>query len=136
MTTGPFGFSDEARRVSDTIRQAIVDGHADHWMAFALADGLSDGRTYDTRAAAIAAQHNQERRFMFILIPWDDVTPRAAEVFFKVHRQMADAGLQLVDPEVANQQWTHDNRREVTAPGLDRRHILSSTRIRGGLILP
>ena len=48
----PFGFSDAARRISDQLRQAIVDGHGGRFMAFALADGRSDGKTYEQRRDA------------------------------------------------------------------------------------
>lgn len=139
--TGPLGFSDAAVRVSDTIRQAIVDGHQNQWMAFALGDGTSDGTTYLARRDAIRHHANKARQFMYIQVPWDDVTPRAAEVYFLLHRQLAARGQHVADDEMPDTEWMFDNRREATAPTLDRRRLLMLDRPGGsaglgGLILP
>lgn len=140
-----YGFGDAAQRISDTIRTAIVNGDRGRWIAFSLEDGRCSGPrdrpdTYPTKAEAIRAQGNSERNFGYIKIPWDDVTPRAAQVMLKIHRQLRDAGLMLTDPEVANHDFPLSNRREDYPD--DRRHILTHTRLRtqlrsrGGLILP
>lgn len=138
-----FGFSDDARRISDAIRQAIVDGHRDRWMAFSLQDGRTDGQVYYTRADAVRYHTNKYNRYCYIKVPWDDVTPRAAEVYLKIYRQLQKNGNHPDDPEVANQEYMMDTRREAY-PSLDRRRILKDTRLvlpgmrrsNGGLILP
>ena len=63
--TGPFGFSDPAKRVSDTCRQAIADGHGGQFMAFALDDGRSNATCYLTRADAIRHHGNAAGRPRF-----------------------------------------------------------------------
>lgn len=149
ITTGGanlFGFSDAARRISDAANQAILNGDRDQWMAFRLADGTVEGapdnpRTYPRKSIAIRAQGSNERRYGYIKIPWDGVTPRAAEVMLKLQRQVEKIGYQLTDPEVADHDYPTDNRRE-TMPSLDRRRLLVRDRhhtIRrspGGVILP
>lgn len=142
MTTesDPFGFSDEARRMSDTIRQAIVDGHADKWIAFAMEDCTTDGVTYERRRDAIRYHANKARMFMYVKVPWDDCTPRAAEVYIRLHRQLAKIGQHVADDEMPDTEWMFDNRREAyktTAP-LDRRRILKQPdpQTPGGLYLP
>lgn len=144
---GPFGFSDAARRISDGVRQAIVDGHRDQWMAFALDDGRTDGRCYLTKSDAVRFNMNRYNKFMYLKVPWDDVTPRAAEVFLKIHRQQQALGQHPVDLELGEMDWFLDTRREVY-PELDRRRFLvaarhaemrrahAERRTRGGLILP
>lgn len=141
---GAFGFSDAARRISDTVRQAIVDGHRNRWMAFALEDGHSDGRVYDTRADAVRFHTNKYNRYLYLIVPWDDVTPRAAEVYLKIYRQLEKVGQHPDDPEVAGQTYMMDSRREAY-PSLDRRRLLvanrrdrrrAERRSRGGIILP
>lgn len=141
---GPFGFSDAARRISDAMRQAIVDGHRNRWMAFALEDGRGDGRIYDTRADAVRFHTNLYAKYLYLVVPWDDVTPRSAEVQLKVFRQLQDIGQHPDDPEVAGQSYMMDSRREAY-PALDGRRLLVATRrerrraerrSRGGIILP
>lgn len=135
-----FGFSDAARRISDAAQTAITLGRRDQWLAFALADGRVEGapdnpRTYPRRAIAVAAQGHNARNFGYIKVPWDSVTPRAAEVMLKLARQLREINHDLVDPEVADHDYVPSNLRE-HFPG-DRRQILRNTRMSpGGLILP
>lgn len=147
---GIFGFCDAAKRISDIINQHIVDGHRGMWSAHRLSDGTSDGMAYQLRSEAVAAQRPNERWYGFFKIPWDGCTPRGAEAFLRLNRQMAedpmfnDIGGQLVDPEMADQEYMVDTRRE-TAGG-DRRKIFRESRWpinetpyrsrRSGLIVP
>ena len=138
--TAVFGFSDEARRISDTIQQAIVDGARNKWIAFNLEDGRTDGTKYDTKADAIRHHGNRYGGFMYIKVPWDMCTPRAAEVFLRVHRQLKKIG-QHPDDEMAKHEFMLDTRREAY-PSLDRRKIMKDLRrpgerrTSGGVILP
>lgn len=145
--SGPFGFSDAARRISDTVNQAIVDGARGRWMAFALEDGRSNGDRYDTRTAAVRHHGNAYRKHCYLQVPWDQLTPRAAEVYLKIHRDLTALGQHPADEEMPNTQWMLDNRREAY-PRLDARRQLvdlrehierrgaGQRRSRGGLILP
>lgn len=149
MTDGPnlFGFSDAARRVSDAANQAIVNGTGrGQWLAFALSDGSVEGmpdnpRTYPRRQDAVRAQGHSAKDYGYLRVPWDGVTPRAAEVMVKLQRQLRNTDLQLVDPEVADHDYPTDNRREAV-PELDRRRLLTRSRYDntrrspGGIILP
>jgi hypothetical protein len=140
-----FGFSDAARRVSDACNQAIINGDRDQWIAFALSDGAVEGmpdepRTYPRRRIAVRAQGHSAKNFGYIKVPWDGVTPRAAEVMVKLQRQIRETDMQLVDPEIADYDFPTDNRREAM-PTLDRRHVLTRSRSdarrsAGGIILP
>lgn len=137
-----FGFSDAARRLSDAAQTAITLGRRDQWMAFALSDGRVQGapdnpRTYPRRQFAVQAQGHDAANYGYLKIPWDSVTPRAAEVMLKLQRQTRAIDHQLVDPEVADHDYVPSNLREHFPD--DRRRILASTRLRtsgGGLILP
>lgn len=141
MSVNLYGFSDAARRLSDAANQAIINGDRDRWMAFALADGSVPGsfdrpETYPTRRDAIRSRGANERNFGYIKVPWDMVTPRGAEVFLRLHRQLRDSGMQLTDPEQADRDYATDNRREAM-PSLDRRRLLTGSRISpGGIHLP
>lgn len=143
MSDGPnlFGFSDAARRISDAANQAIVNGDRMRWMAFSLADGAVAGmpdnpRTYPHRADAVRAQGASDREYGYLQVPLDGVTPRAAEVFLKVGRQLRAAGMELTDPEVRDRDFPVSNLRE-SFPSLDRhRWLQRDRRSRGGLILP
>lgn len=145
VNAGPFGFSDAARRISDTMRQAILDGHRNRWLAFALDDGTTERvppDVYDTKADAIRHHGNKYRRYCYIRVPWDDVTPRAAEVLLMRHRQLAKLG-QHPDDEMAQHELMVDTRREAY-PRLDARRIMVNDRYigrrerrsNGGVILP
>jgi hypothetical protein len=94
-------YSDAARRCSDTIRTHIVAGMAGRWCAIRLSDGGSDGVVYDTRADAVGHQLH-EQQCAYVLIPYDDMSPRAAEAYLRFHRSVYDAGMRLVDPERPN----------------------------------
>lgn len=91
-------YSDAARRCSDIVRQAIVDKHAGKWFAVRLSDGGSDGVPYDTKGDAVNHQLH-EQQCAYVKIPVDDMTPRAADLFLRVNRQLYDAGMRLADPE-------------------------------------
>lgn len=140
---GPFGFSDAARRISDAVKQAIVDGHRNRWLAFALDDGTSDGVVYDTKADAIRFHGNKYRGYLYLRVPWDTLTERGAEVFLTVHRQLKALG-QHPDDEMAKHEFMLDNRLEAY-PKLDPRRLMATQfdragrpvrRSPGGLILP
>jgi len=147
-----FGFSDAARRISDAANQALLNGARDEWLAFALSDGRVEGmpdnpRTYPRRRIAVAAQGHDARNFGYLQVPWDGVTPRAAQVMLKLARQLHDINHDLVDPEVADSEFVPSNLRE-HFPG-DARRVLRHTRLvddterrrherrsPGGLIVP
>lgn len=95
---GPFGFSDAGRRCSDTVRQAIVDGHAGRWVAVRLSDGGTDGRVYDSRRDAIRYQLH-ENLCAYVKVPRDDMPPREATDFLRVNRTLYDAGMRIADPD-------------------------------------
>lgn len=139
-----FGFGDAAERVSDACNQAIVNGDRGEWIAFALTDGSVSGmpfnpRTYARRQDAVRAQGHSAADYGYIKVPWDGVTPRAAQVMVKLQRQIRDTDMQLIDPEVAGHDYPTDNRRE-SMPALDRRRALTSSRSDrrspGGIIIP
>jgi len=144
--TGPFGFSDAARRMSDAIHQAIVDGHRNRWMAFALEDGSTNGTIYDTKEDAHRALSNSYRKHMVLRVPWDQAPPKACEAFLKVHRQLAVLG-QHPDDEMHKTMIMMDNRLEAY-PSLDiaRQRVVTARRREyrrvgerrsaGGVILP
>lgn len=149
---GAFGFSDAARRISDAANTALLNGARDEWLAFALSDGSVEGmpdnpRTYPHRQDAVRAQGHSAANYGYLKVPWDGVTPRAAEVFLKIQRQVKDIGYQLIDPEVSDRDYRLNHLREST-PSLDRRGILTRNRYDGtgaagrerrspgGLILP
>ena len=133
-----FGFSDEAKRLSDAANTALVNGAGLQWLAFALRDGSVEGmpdrpQTYLRRQDAVRNQGAYAGDFGYIKIPLDGVTARGAEVMVKLQRQLKEAGMQLIDPEVADRDFPTDNRREAM-PSLDRRRLL--VRSRHGLFLP
>jgi hypothetical protein len=91
-------YSDAAKKCSDTIRLHIVAGKAGHWAAIRLSDGGSDGRAYDKRRDAIRHQLH-ETQCAYVCIPPDDMSPRSAENFLQIHRNLYDAGFRLTDPD-------------------------------------
>lgn len=144
--TGPFGFSDAARRMSDAINQAVVDGHQNRWMAFALEDGATNGTIYDSKEDAHRALRNSYRQHMVLRVPWDGCPPKAAEAFLRVHRQLKEIG-QHPDDEMHKTMIMMDNRLEAY-PSLDiaRQRVVRARRSEyrrvgerrspGGVILP
>lgn len=147
---GAFGFSDAARRISDTVRQAITDGYRNHWIPFALENGDPADRPvvhYRTREEAVRHTRNRYRFHMYLQVPWDDISPRAAEVFLQVHRQLQKIGQHPLDDEVANMTHMMDSRAEAYGPRLDPRFAVAGRtlanplaradkRTPGGIILP
>lgn len=135
---GPFAFSDAAKRISDMVTQAIADKQGNKWMAFALEDGTGTGTVYDTKADAIRFHRNASRRYCFLQVPLDYLSPRAAEVYLHIHRQLAKLG-QHPDDEMIKHELMFDTRREAY-PALDaRRALVASRRERrspGGIFLP
>lgn len=89
---------DAALRCSDLIRQAIVDGFPGYWVAVRLSDGGSDGIHYVTRTDAIRYQLHSTL-VAVVKVPLDDMSPKAAESFLRVHRAVYNAGHRMVDPE-------------------------------------
>lgn len=92
-------YSDAARRCSDLVRQAIVDGNVGRWLAIRLSDGGSDGVAYDRKADAVRFQLH-ESQCAYVKVPADDMSPRAAERFMAINRQIYDSGVaRLADPD-------------------------------------
>lgn len=91
-------YSESAHRCSDAIRLHIVAGSGGKWAAIRLSDGGSDGIVYDTRADAVRHQLH-ETQCAYVCIPWDDMSPRSAENFLKINRELYDAGLRMTDPD-------------------------------------
>jgi len=89
---------DAARRCSDIVRQAIVDGHAGRWLAIRLSDGGSDRVPYESKAHAVRHQFH-EQQCAYVRVPVDDMSPRAAESYLRVNRALYAAGMRLADPD-------------------------------------
>jgi len=78
------------------MRGHIVAGHEGRWVAIRLSDGGSDGNTYDTREDAVRHQLHETLCAYAVVRP-DDMSPKAAEAFLRVHREIYDAGYRLAD---------------------------------------
>lgn len=103
-------YSDAANRCSDVVRLAIVGGDVGRWVAIRLADGGSDGQTYETRRDAIRHQLH-EKQCAYVMVPPDDMSPKSAETFLNFTRQCYDAGMPIADPdgEIHTPQLTYDS---------------------------
>lgn len=141
---GALGWSDAARRISDAINQAIIDGHRSRWLAFALEDGRTNGEVYETKPDAVRHLANAYRKHMIVVVPWDGCPPRAAEIMLKLHRQLAANGQHPDDDLAAKTELMTDTRleaypefdpRRAYATKFDR-HGRPERRTRGGVILP
>lgn len=91
-------YPDYAYRCSDIIRQMIVDGHAGKWVAIRMSDGGSDKVAYHTKGDAIRHQLH-EYQCCYVLVPLDDMSPRAAWNYIRLHRDLYANGMHLVDPD-------------------------------------
>lgn len=123
--TSPLGFTDAAKRISDACQQAIADGHGNQWLAFALDDGTTDGTYYQQKRDAVRHHGNRARLYLYLKVPLDMVTVRAAEVYLLANRQMAALGQHMADDEMPDTEWRFDNRREAAAPTVDARRLLT-----------
>lgn len=95
-------YSDAAHRCSDVIRTHLAaEGYAaiGRWVAIRLSDGGSDGNLYATKREAIRFQLHETQCAYAQIPPGADMTPRAAENFLSVNRQLYDAGMRITDPD-------------------------------------
>lgn len=91
-------YSDAARRCSDVVNQAVVDGHRGKWLAVRLSDGGTDGVAYDRRSDAVRFQLH-ETLCCYVQVPLGGMQPHEAEAFISFHRKVYDAGHRLQDPD-------------------------------------
>ena len=90
-----YGHSDAAKRISDGVNlhiAAIGWQAAGKIMAFALADGTSDGVLYDSYEAAVAHQHGNEQRFFYARVAPAGLPVCDAEGLLSTWRKLAAAG--------------------------------------------
>lgn len=70
------------------------------WMAFALADGSTDGTVYPSKAEAIRHQSNE---FLFCYFSFrrcmGGANPKDCQLFLEYNRHAYDQGFRLADPE-------------------------------------
>lgn len=95
-------YSDAAHRCSDTIRMHIAAERFNaigRWVAIRLSDGGSDGKLYASKSEAVRFQLH-ETTCAYVQIPGSlDMSPRSAENFLSINRQLYDAGLRIADPD-------------------------------------
>lgn len=91
-------YGDDAVRCSEIVNTAVVNDFAGFWLAIRLSDGGSDEIAYATKRDAIRHQLH-EQQCAYVRIPPDGMTPKHAEAFLRVNRQLYDAGLRIVDPD-------------------------------------
>lgn len=103
--------TDRARRMSDTIRGHIAEGHSGFWCAVRMSDGGSDGIVYDSRVAAINHQLREDQ-CCYVKIPPDDMPPAACAAFLRINRGLYAAGHRLIDPEAPNRELMMPTRLE------------------------
>jgi len=97
---------DAAKRAYDVVREIVgnlsyEERTAYPYVALKLSDGSSDGKNYDTKREAVAAQFHEQlcAYFSFRLAPNGFATPRDAAIFLAYHRAAYDAGARLPDPD-------------------------------------
>lgn len=70
------------------------------YMAFALADGHTDGVLYPTKAEAIRHQSNE---FLYLYFSFrrcmGGANPKDMQLYLDLHRHVYDSGGRLTDPE-------------------------------------
>jgi hypothetical protein len=95
--------NDAAKRISDAVNMALVATKfecVNKWLACTLEDGSCDHTIYDTRTAAIYTVMPYEDLYLFIQIPMEGMTERAALSYLRTCRKIAKTpGIKLTDPE-------------------------------------
>ena len=76
------------------------------FIALALADGSSDGVLYASRAAAVAYQRHNERRYMYLKIQPHGMSVCEAESVLHMHRAGADTGIEAPDRDAPGGGYT------------------------------
>ena len=92
--------TDPAKRISDTINLHITFNRAweihTKWIAFALADGSSDGALYDSFTDATSHQRYPERNaYMCFRSVMGGANPRDCQLWLEMERHAAEARLAL-----------------------------------------
>jgi hypothetical protein len=89
--------NDAAKRMSDAVNLAAVNGSSGKWMAFKLSDGSTDHTVYDSRSSAVShvswPEHN-----CFIQVDPNGMQLKEAEAVLGYWRQLHDAGGRFRDP--------------------------------------
>jgi hypothetical protein len=98
LTVDP-ALADAGNRASSAINLALLTGDIGRWIALRLADGSTDGTTYDTRADAIRHQFH-EQLCCYVKVPPDGMPPEHATRFIQLNRALYDAGYRLADPDM------------------------------------
>lgn len=99
---------DAGQRISDAINQKIADhGWWDirnKFMAFALADGHTDGVLYDTKRDAVRHQKNNEKQYVFVTFRslGGGARPKDCAILVKFNRDLYKAGYRMPDPDDVN----------------------------------
>jgi len=90
--------------MSDNINARItftpVDELASSWIAFALADGSTDGVLYPSKSEAIRHQSNE---FLYCFISFRRIlagaNPKDCQLLLDFHRHAYDSGFRIADPD-------------------------------------
>lgn len=96
--------SDAAKRISDRINLHLTftpfDQLANGWMAFALADGDTDGTVYPSKSDAIRHQRNE---FLYMYIAFRNLlggaSPKDCQLLLDFHRHAYDNNMRMAEPE-------------------------------------
>jgi len=96
--------TDAAKRMSDAINARLtfmsLDELRNGWMAFALADGSSDGTVYPSKNEAIRHQSNE---FLYAYFCFRNVlggaNPKDCQIYLNMNRHAYDQGMRLQDPD-------------------------------------
>jgi len=97
--------TDAAKRMSDHINARVAFTPPDElfhnpYMAFALADGSTDGVLYPTKADAVSHQSNEYRYCYFSFrSAMAGANPKDCQLFLDVHRHTYEQGGRLTAPE-------------------------------------
>lgn len=98
----PVADQDAAKRMSDChMLHMTVDplGHLNHYIAFKLEDGSSDGALYPTWADARNHQHGDPNRYAYMCTVPTEFPPRDALQFLYYARACHKAGYVMHDPD-------------------------------------
>lgn len=93
-------YSDAAHRASQIVNDLIAKDAelALHcWVAIRLSDGGSDGVLYEHRHDAVSHQLHETQCAYLKITP--GFTPKIAERFLTIHRQVYDAGMRMADTD-------------------------------------
>jgi hypothetical protein len=97
----PGQYSDDVKRLADSVNMHAYLGHTGQWAAYKLQDCSTDHAAYPNRREAVRILWPNQDFYFYVYIPPSGMSLQEADIYLRWNRALYENGFRMPDPDDA-----------------------------------